>query len=106
MIIRNVHGTVEHACHCESWLDHWRTYSGQRALYCVVRGCVAKPEVGGHVQERGTSDENIYVIPLCRTCSEKSGQELEIFEGVNLVSINTSVTCGKQLRREQAATGR
>ena len=106
MIVTNLESFEGDACRCESWLDHWKRYSGQRTLYCVVRGCGGKPEVGGHVQVYGTSDETIYVIPLCRACNEKRGQEIVSFDGVNLVPANAADTCGRKRREEHAVDGR
>lgn len=99
MIVKNLSSFEENHCHCESWLAHWKNYSGQRTNYCVVRGCGGKPEVGGHVQVNGTSDENLYVLPLCRACNDKKGQELVIFDGVNLVPANVVHTCGSKQRQ-------
>jgi hypothetical protein len=95
-----MNGNAENTCHCESWLDHWKTYSGQRANYCVVKGCGGKPEVGCHVQEGGATDENVYVVPLCRACNDKHGQEMVIFDGVNLVSISWNVTGGRKQQQQ------
>ena len=105
MIVKSVNGTTENTCHCESWLDHWKKYSGQRSNFCVVRGCCDKPEVGGHVQECGATNEQVYVIPLCRACRDKKGQELVIFDGVNLVPADIADTCGREQRQEHAAAG-
>lgn len=106
MIVKNLNSFEEINCHCESWLDHWKKYSGQRANYCVVRGCGGRPEVGGHVQECGKTDENMYVIPLCRECNDKKGQEIVIFDGVNLVPANVADTCGRKQQQEHAIAGR
>jgi hypothetical protein len=106
LIVKNVNGTAENNCHGESWLDHWKTYSGQRANYCVVKGCGGRSEAGGHVQACGTTDDNVYIIPLCRACNDKHGQEMVIFDGVNLVSINWNITSGKKQEQEQDVSGR
>ena len=106
MIVKNLSSFEENRCHCESWLDHWRKYSGQRTNYCVVRKCGGKPEVGGHVQVCGTPDDNLYVLPLCRACNDKKGQEIVIFDGVNLVPVNVADTCGEKQQQEKAPDGR
>ncbi len=103
MIVTIANGAAGSACLCPSWLDHWKNYSGQRTNYCVVRGCGARPEVGGHVREPGAAEENVYVIPLCRACSDKRGQELVIYDGVNLVPIETSETCGNRTKKPLSA---
>jgi hypothetical protein len=50
--------------------------------------------------------KNVYVIPLCRACNDKHGQEMVIFDGVNLVSINWNVISGRKQQQEQDVTGR
>lgn len=106
VIVKNLGSFEEHNCHCESWLDHWKKYSDQRTNYCVVSGCGGKPEVGGHVQECGKKDKNSYVVPLCRACNDKKGQEIVIFDGVNLVPANVADTCGKKREQEHTVAGR
>lgn len=100
MIVK-VFAAVESTCHCESWLEHWKKHSGQRANYCVVPGCGGRPEVGGQVRERGTMDETVYVVPLCRACSDNQGQDITIYDGVNLVPAVIADTCGRNLKEER-----
>ena len=50
--------------------------------------------MGGHVQKVG-SDNKWYIIPLCKSCNNKRGEELEIDDNTELVSANVSETCGK-----------
>lgn len=106
MIVKNQNGSIENKCQCESWLDHWKKYSGQRTNDCVVRGCGGKPEVGGHVQECGTRTGIVSVIPLCLACNDKKGQEITIYDGVNLVPVNVADTCGRKQQQEQTVASR
>jgi hypothetical protein len=64
LIVKNMNGTAEKTCHGESWLDHWKTYSGQRTNYCVVKSCGGRPEAGGHVQACGTTEECLCHPPV------------------------------------------
>lgn len=94
MKVKNLNGTSQNKCKCGSWLDHWKNYSKQTANGCVVNSCSNKPEVGGHVQKDSNTDNNWYIIPICKTCNAKKNQTLEISDIVNLVSANVANTCG------------
>jgi hypothetical protein len=61
----------------------------------MVVNCDGKPEVGGQVQKEGEPDK-VYIVPLCRACAAKAGQELDIVSNVNLVSANTLDTCARE----------
>jgi len=95
MRVRNVVETVNEGCRCGSWLEHWNTFSRQRANFCMVIGCDGKPEVGGQVQKEGEPGK-VYVVPLCKACAAKAGQELDIVSTVNLVSALTEDTCARK----------
>ena len=73
-----------------SWLTHWERHTGQNAWMCYVQGCIGRPTAGGHVQKNSLVDRNWYVIPLCADCSEKSGQDLDIWDEATLVSARES----------------
>jgi len=94
MKVKNLNGTSNNICKCGSWLQHWNNFSGQTANRCVVNHCTNDPEVGGHVQKDSLLDQNWYIIPICKSCNGKSGQDLYIDDAVNLVSANVSKTCG------------
>ncbi len=94
MKVKNLNGTSGNTCNCGSWLQHWKNYSGQTANKCVVNNCGNNPEVGGHVQKDSLLDQNWYIIPICKTCNAKRGQDLDIYDKVKLVSENVSQTCG------------
>ena len=96
MRVKNLNGTTGNVCTCGSWLKHWGNFSSQTANYCMVNGCSQKPEVGGHVQRDDSSDKSWYVVPLCKTCNGKRGQDLDIFDGVVLVKANVAETCAKK----------
>jgi hypothetical protein len=96
MKVKNLNGTADNKCYCASWLAHWSNFSGQKANRCVVNGCSNAPEVGGHVQKDSKTDNGWYIVPLCRTCNGKKGLDIDILDGVNLVSANVADTCGKK----------
>ena len=69
-----------------SWLTHWERHTGQNAWMCYVQGCIGRPTAGGRIQKDSLVDRNWYVIPLCADCSERSGQDLDIWDEATLVS--------------------
>lgn len=91
---KNLNGTSDNICKCGSWLQHWKNFSGQTANRCVVNNCGNNPEVGGHVQKDNPLDQSWFIIPICKSCNGKNGQDLYIDDAVNLVSANVSQTCG------------
>ncbi len=96
MKVKNINGTSDNTCKCGSWLKHWLNFSGQSLpSYCPEKSCTNKPEVGAHVQKDSASDSSWYIIPLCKKCNAKYGQEIEISDSVKLVSANVSLTCAK-----------
>ena len=95
MLVRNVNGTSEGTCACGSWLTHWAKFGGQTIPnWCPEVNCVSKTEVGAHVQSADPADEGWYVIPLCRAHSVQTGENLNISEGIRLVSADVGKTCG------------
>ena len=96
MRVRNINGTSDKTCNCDSWLDHWKKFSGQSLpSYCPETKCLKKPDVGAHVQKDGYADSSWYIIPLCSTHNAETGKSLDISDSVKLVSANVSETCGK-----------
>ena len=94
MQVKNLNGTAQNKCKCESWYAHWQKFSGQKANHCVVSGCLGPDLVGGHVQKVSNPDSSWYVIPICRACNGRKGQTLNVYDQVKLVSANVSQTCG------------
>ena len=96
MKVKNINGTRDNTCKCGSWLDHWKTFSGQSVpTYCPEEKCTQKPEVGAHVQKDSSTDDSWYIIPLCKTHNGETGESLTVSDSVTLVSANVSKTCGK-----------
>lgn len=95
MKVKNINGTSDNTCHCGSWMDHWKKFGGQSINYCPVENCLAKAEVGAHVQKEGSAENRWFIIPLCRKHNGETGQSLNIGDAWPLVSANVSETCGK-----------
>jgi len=92
MIVKNLNGTADNGCKCTSWLAHWKKFSGNSVSTCTVKGCAGTDLVGGHVQKDSTTDRAWYIIPICRACNGKKGQDLDIRAGTTLVSANANST--------------
>ena len=95
MIVTNINGTSQNTCRCGSWLDHWKKFSGQSIpTYCPEQHCLQKPEVGAHVQKNSSTDNNWFIIPLCKSHNGDYGKTLDVNDSIVLVSANVSKTCG------------
>lgn len=93
--IRNINGTSDLQCKCDSWLGHWIKHGGRKVPdLCPVRGCNHKPTVGAHIQKESLTDKNWYIIPLCHE-HNMSKWDLDIYEGVYFASANQGETCGR-----------
>jgi len=96
MKVKNINGTSDNTCKCDSWLDHWKNFSGQSlSKHCSEKSCIEKPEVGAHVQKDSYTDTDWYIVPLCKTHNGETGESLDIVDSVKLVSANVSETCGE-----------
>lgn len=93
MQIQNAHGTSEKTCACESWLDHWEKFSGQKAKFCGVTSCLNKDVVGAHVRRLGSNET--YIYPLCNEHNQDDAV-LEVADYNALVSANPAVTCERR----------
>ena len=87
MKVLNVNGTSDNVCPCGSWIEHWRSFSGQEIPdYCPVVMCMEKPEVGALVQTDSATDRSWYVVPLCRTHNGLTGESLSVRDDIKLAS--------------------
>ena len=94
--VKNINGTSSRICKCGSWLNHWRNFSGQLLhSFCSEVTCMQSSEVGAHVQKDSATDKSWYIVPLCKEHNARTGDSINIIEGINLVSANVNVTCGK-----------
>jgi len=94
MKVRNINGTSQSMCKCGSWIEHWKKFSGLTTpMFCPVIGCYNYPVVGAHVQKEDASDNNWYIVPLCKEHNNQTGGSLEILN-IKLVSANVAETCG------------
>jgi len=99
MKVKNINGTSDNTCTCGSWLKHWQKYSGQTITLltssCPVLNCTGIIEVGAHVQKDSLTNNNWYIIPLCKNHNAQIDKTLNVSDIVKLVSANVANTCGK-----------
>ena len=69
-------------------LARWEKISGQNAFLCCVKDCIERPIAGGLVQKGSPYDQSWYIVPLCRDCDSRTGQNLDIWDGAVLVRKN------------------
>ncbi|MBF4230609.1 MULTISPECIES: hypothetical protein [Vibrio] len=95
MKLKNLKGTSNNTCHCNSWLDHWLEYSGANSLpsQCGEKSCLNSPEVGAHVIKVNSTDKKWYIVPLCKK-HNKEDEEFELYSSIKLAPALVSETCG------------
>ena len=94
MLIKNINGTEEKVCGCESPLIHWGKSSDQSPSLCPVAECLNTLQVGGLVQKDKPSDKGWYIVPLCQKHNAMTGGTLTVNDKIALVSTKTRKTCG------------
>ena len=83
MKVKNLNGTSENysipLCRCHSWIDHYEENYGSKVRdhFCSVLHCANMGDlVGGHVKKLDSGEH--YIVPICKSCNNKRGEELEI----------------------------
>lgn len=94
MKLRNINSASDSNCKCGSWMKHWERYRKQAAIFCFEKNCLNLATDGAQVQIANSSDNNCYIIPLCREHS-KSTSQIEIMNVGDLISANKNETCEK-----------
>lgn len=90
--VKNLKGTSDKDCNCESWFEHWEKSSGSKAKQCSVISCSHEAEVGAHVIRCDSSDESHYIVPMCHGHNQIEDECLTVNK--QLVSANVQETCG------------
>lgn len=96
MKVTNINGTSDNICSCGSWLKHWKKYNmaGQNIPYICPACGQNLTEVGAHVKKYNSSDDSWYIVPLCKSCNNKSSSAVLEIGNCALASANKSETCG------------
>jgi hypothetical protein len=96
MKVKNLIGSSDNTCYCDSWLDHWEKYNDGgigSQLWCSAKDCPGWAEVGAHVIKSDSWDKRHYIVPLCKACNCRT----DVFDigDTPLASANVSETCGR-----------
>ncbi len=87
MKVKNINGTSQNICSCNSWLQHWRNFSRQTTVACRALGCFRTDIVGTQVQKDIEYDNEWYIVPFCKSHHNATGP-VELVAGTKLVSVN------------------
>lgn len=98
MLVRNIGGTGQNSCGCDSWLDHYRRGSGISSglTFCSIEGCYNAATVGAHVQISGSITRQWFIVPMCESHNRVTTSDLSIPNSTPRVSASVEKTCGQQ----------
>ena len=54
-----------------SWLDYWKAHKGN-VYYCSANDCTGTDLVGAHVRKYNSTDQHVYIVPLCKGCNTRT----------------------------------
>ena len=74
MYVTNVNGSGRYTppSGYSSWLEYWEYKTGSKVTYCGAQNCYGTDLVGAHVQKAYSSDKSWYIVPLCRSCNNRT----------------------------------
>lgn len=74
MYVKNVNGSGRYSAPSgySSWLEYWEDNAGRKVTYCGATGCYGTDLVGAHVQKADSNDNKWYIVPLCRSCNQRT----------------------------------
>ena len=77
--VKNVNGSsrFESPAGYGSWLDYWEERSGKTARGWCATDCFVNGRdnlVGAHVQKVNGFDNSWYIVPLCRSCNNRTDE--------------------------------
>ena len=91
--VKNINGTSNNKCKCDSWIHHWERHSKKSPGLCSEKSCLKNAEHGAHIQKDDENDKGWYIIPLC-VGHNLQADELHITDSTVFISANVSNTCG------------
>lgn len=97
MKVKNLKNTSDLTCGCGSWIKHWEKHSGNIGNKCYVIDCTKTNDiVGGHVKKVNSTDDDWYIVPICKLHNSVTEPPKEFEVNSNsLVPANKSETCDK-----------
>ena len=74
MYVKNINGSGRSSAPCgySSWLEYWKEKSGESIYSCSASNCLGTDLVGAHVQKAYSEDESWYIVPLCKSCNNRT----------------------------------
>lgn len=108
LIVKNLNGTSNNKCECNSWIEHWEKFSNSERKECSVLGCNKTEDlVGAHVQIKGKI--GWIIIPMCKYHNGQKEEELNCAKSIAapediFVSANVKETCGKKSSKKLDAS--
>jgi hypothetical protein len=97
--VKNIKGTSDNKCECDSWIEHWKNEVGKHSTNCIVKSCNKVAEHGGHVIRTDTNNNKWYIIPLCSSHNNwKNNEEYELENHITdkeLAKASVNETCKK-----------
>lgn len=74
MYVKNVNGSGRYSAPSDysSWLEYWEAQAGRKVTFCGAKGCLGTDLVGAHVQKAYSDDTKWYIVPLCRSCNQRT----------------------------------
>ncbi len=77
--VKNANGTSRYNAPAgySSWLEYWEEKSGKTARKCSAIGCNVYGRtnlVGAHVKKVYGLDNHSYIVPLCRSCNNRTDE--------------------------------
>jgi hypothetical protein len=74
MFVNNIIGSSRYSAPSgySSWLEYWEDKSGKKAYSCGTSNCKGKDLVGAHVQKAYSNDNKWYIVPLCKSCNNRT----------------------------------
>lgn len=96
--MKNLNGTSDKNCSCDSWLNHWKKFSDSSGTpKCFVEDCNVTAEVGAHVILPNLKNESYrslhFIAPMCKTHNNAQGKTLKSKPNPVFVSANKAKTC-------------
>lgn len=98
---KNVAGTADKTCKCESWKRHWTRHSRLiMPRYCAFNDCRQHPTLGAHVHQPDLN-KTVWITPACESCNAIDPDEIITLKQYStVVNANPSDTCARPNNKE------
>lgn len=72
VLVKNVKGTSKLQSPCSSWIEFWESKHRGRLYVCACCGSFKSKLNGCHVQKVFDKLRQMYIVPLCNECNQKT----------------------------------